>query len=154
MLWLYQRMMFGNLDKPENQNLKDCNFREIAYMVPLIILMFWIGLYPKPYLNIMGPTVDKLVERVNPAYFQTAKQNSLPQISVEKLATIGKTDMRSWIANSYENQRDKNVPPIDRRGFQPRKRDIQASLGSPKDNKNVIARGRAPKQSLKDFYQE
>ena len=79
MLWLYQRMMFGSLDKPENQKLKDCNLREIIYMVSLIIFMFWIGLYPKPYLNIMGPTVDKLVERVNPAYFQTAQQSPLPQ---------------------------------------------------------------------------
>ena len=79
MLWLYQRMMFGSLDKPENQKLKDCNLREIIYMVSLIIFMFWIGLYPKPYLNIIGPTVDKLVERVNPAYFQTAQQSPLPQ---------------------------------------------------------------------------
>ena len=46
MLWLFQRMMFGNLDKPENRNLTDLNVREIVYMMPIIFLMFWIGIYP------------------------------------------------------------------------------------------------------------
>lgn len=66
MLWTYQRIMFGTLDKPENQNLSDCNLREIAYMLPLILFMFWIGLYPKPYLKIMEPSVIHLVQKVNP----------------------------------------------------------------------------------------
>jgi NADH-quinone oxidoreductase subunit M len=65
MLWLYQRMMFGTLDKPENQELPDCNGREIAYMVPLIIFMFWIGVYPKPYIRLMEPSVKHLVEQVH-----------------------------------------------------------------------------------------
>lgn len=64
MLWLYQRMMFGTLDKPENQELTDCNGREIAYMVPLIIFMFWIGIYPKPYTRLMEPSVKHLVGQV------------------------------------------------------------------------------------------
>jgi NADH-quinone oxidoreductase subunit M len=66
MLWLYQRTMFGELDKPENRLLPDCNLRECLYMAPLIVLMFWIGLYPKPYLKLMEPTIIHLVERVNP----------------------------------------------------------------------------------------
>jgi len=81
MLWLYQRMMFGTLDKPENRQLADCNLREILYMAPLIVFMFWIGLYPKPYLNLMNPTVNRLVERVNPAYFQK-RSDSLTRIAV------------------------------------------------------------------------
>jgi NADH-quinone oxidoreductase subunit M len=64
MLWLYQRTMFGTPDTPENQNMPDMNYREIGYMLPLIILMFWIGLYPRPYLNLMQPTVNHYVARM------------------------------------------------------------------------------------------
>jgi NADH-quinone oxidoreductase subunit M len=86
MLWLYQRVMFGELDKPENQVLTDCNLREILYMAPLIVFMFWIGLYPKPYLKIMEPTIMHLVERVNPEALKAPgiKFAHLPAIGTEK----------------------------------------------------------------------
>jgi NADH-quinone oxidoreductase subunit M len=64
MLWLYQRTMFGTPDTPENQNMLDMNYREIGYMLPLVILMFWIGLYPRPYLNLMEPTVNHYVAQM------------------------------------------------------------------------------------------
>src|SRR5919197_1057845 len=64
MLWLYQRTMFGTPDTPENQNMPDMNYREIGYMLPLVILMFWIGLYPRPYLNLMQPTVEHYVSQM------------------------------------------------------------------------------------------
>ena len=66
MLWLFQRMMFGALDKPENQTILDMNRREIAYMVPLIVFMFWIGLYPKPFIRILEPAVAGIVQRISP----------------------------------------------------------------------------------------
>ncbi len=61
MLWLYQRVMLGPLDKPENQNLPDLSKREVATLVPLVILMFWIGLYPSPFLKIMRPSVQNII---------------------------------------------------------------------------------------------
>jgi NADH-quinone oxidoreductase subunit M len=61
MLWLFQRTMFGEPTTPENQNTPDMNGRQIAYMLPLIILMFWIGLYPKPFLERIEPTVEHYV---------------------------------------------------------------------------------------------
>ncbi|MFQ5913157.1 MAG: NADH-quinone oxidoreductase subunit M [Nitrospinota bacterium] len=64
MLWLFQRMMFGTVDKSENQGLRDCNVREVVYMLPLILLMFWIGIYPKPYLKLMEPSVKNLVNQI------------------------------------------------------------------------------------------
>ncbi len=64
MLWLYQRTMFGEPTTPENQNMKDMNGLEIAYMLPLIILMFWIGLYPRPFLRLVEPTVKHYVSQM------------------------------------------------------------------------------------------
>ena len=67
MLWLFQRVFFGSLDNPENEKLTDCNAREVLYLMPLIILMFWIGLYPKPFLGRMEASVKKVVKMVNVA---------------------------------------------------------------------------------------
>src|SRR5713226_2390551 len=53
LLWLYQRTMFGSLDNPKNQTLKDLSFRESMTLVPLIIWAFWIGLYPKPFFHVL-----------------------------------------------------------------------------------------------------
>ena len=67
MLWLFQRVFFGTLDNPENEKLTDCNAREVLYLLPLVILMFWIGLYPKPFLGRMEASVKKVVKMVNVA---------------------------------------------------------------------------------------
>jgi len=64
MLWLYQRTMFGKLDNPANQGLLDMNAREMATLIPLIIMAFWIGLYPAPFFKALDKPVNKLVELV------------------------------------------------------------------------------------------
>ncbi len=69
MLWLYQRVMLGPVERPENQGLSDLNLRELATFVPLIILAFWIGLYPKPFLGYLHEPVNQIVERVRPGEF-------------------------------------------------------------------------------------
>jgi NADH-quinone oxidoreductase subunit M len=68
MLWLYQRTMFGKLDNPANTGLKDLTGREIATFVPLLVLAFWIGLYPSPFLAMIETSVGRVVTRVNSAY--------------------------------------------------------------------------------------
>jgi len=68
MLWLYQRTMFGKLNNPENEKLHDLNFREIATLVPLVVLAFWIGLYPRPFFRILEEPVQRLVQQVNKEY--------------------------------------------------------------------------------------
>jgi len=64
MLWMYQRVFFGELSNEKNKDLKDLNLREQWTLIPLIILAFWIGLYPKPFFDRMAPTVDRVLERV------------------------------------------------------------------------------------------
>jgi NADH-quinone oxidoreductase subunit M len=67
-LWLYQRMFFGNIDNPKNEKLTDLNIREWAYMVPLLILSLWIGVYPKPFLAYIQQPVNAIVKQVRPTY--------------------------------------------------------------------------------------
>jgi NADH-quinone oxidoreductase subunit M len=60
-LFMFQKMFLGPVNKEENRILLDLNWREIVTLLPLIVLIFWIGLYPKPFFALMGPTVDTLV---------------------------------------------------------------------------------------------
>ncbi len=82
MLWLYQRTMFGVCDNPKNQVLKDLNLREIMTLVPLILWAFWIGLYPKPFFDVLNKPVNAIVERVNPNFFKASQAASMtPAVS-------------------------------------------------------------------------
>jgi len=76
MLWLYQRTMFGKLDREENKVLKDLSVREIATLIPLTLLAFWIGLYPKPFFDVLQEPVERLVSQIE-------KRATYPQDVVE-----------------------------------------------------------------------
>ena len=60
MMYMYQKIFLGPVGE-KNMGLKDLNVREVIYLVPLVIMMFWIGLYPKPFFALMGPAVAKLL---------------------------------------------------------------------------------------------
>ncbi len=66
LIWLFQRTMLGEVTE-KNQGLKDLSPREIAVFVPLILWAFWIGLYPKPFFDILERPVAQIVERLQPA---------------------------------------------------------------------------------------
>jgi NADH-quinone oxidoreductase subunit M len=67
MLWLYQRVFFGELKHEENKSLQDLNLRELATLVPLVVACFWIGLYPKPFFAMTAPASAKIVAAVERA---------------------------------------------------------------------------------------
>ncbi len=75
MLWLYQRTMFGKLDREENRSLVDLSFREIMTLVPLVVLSFGIGLYPRPVFDVLKDPVDRLVRQIK-------KTQGYPDISL------------------------------------------------------------------------
>jgi NADH-quinone oxidoreductase subunit M len=68
LLWLYQRVFFGKNENPKNALLKDLSAREMATFVPLLVLAFAIGLYPKPLFQILETPVNNLVATVRPDY--------------------------------------------------------------------------------------
>ncbi|HWM89333.1 MAG TPA: proton-conducting transporter membrane subunit, partial [Thermoanaerobaculia bacterium] len=70
MLWLFQRVFFGPLTNPENKNLKDLNKRELLYLMPIVLLCFWIGLYPKPFFRILERSVEHVLAKVDPSLSQ------------------------------------------------------------------------------------
>jgi NADH-quinone oxidoreductase subunit M len=64
LLWLYQRTMLGQVTNEKNLKLPDLSFRELAVFLPLIAWAFWIGLYPKPYFDVLQQPVTEIVQRV------------------------------------------------------------------------------------------
>jgi NADH-quinone oxidoreductase subunit M len=68
MLWMYQRVMFGELTKPENRVLKDLSGREILVLSAVTLFIFWIGIYPQTFLSRMEPTVKGYLVQVNAKY--------------------------------------------------------------------------------------
>ncbi|MDH4223167.1 MAG: NADH-quinone oxidoreductase subunit M [candidate division Zixibacteria bacterium] len=64
MLWMLQRVLFQTIKNEENKKLLDLNLREIIILIPIILLIFWIGFYPQPLLSKMEPAVKNLLEYV------------------------------------------------------------------------------------------
>lgn len=76
MLWMLQRVIFGKITKPENENLKDLDGREKLVLIPLVILIFWIGIYPKPFLRRMEPAVNDILSRIEQAKVKLAEMEN------------------------------------------------------------------------------
>jgi NADH-quinone oxidoreductase subunit M len=66
MLWMYRRVIFGPLTRPENEKLEDLDAREVAILAPILVLIVLMGVYPQPFLNTMKPSVDLTLKRIVP----------------------------------------------------------------------------------------
>ena len=67
MLYMFQKLFLGPLDNEKNKRLPDMNKRELIMLVPILVLIFWIGLYPRPFFGLTEASVEKLVELVQTA---------------------------------------------------------------------------------------
>jgi NADH-quinone oxidoreductase subunit M len=66
LLWALQRMIFNRLDNPENERLTDLTRRELVVLIPLVVGIVWLGLFPGPVLRRMEPASQRFVELVQP----------------------------------------------------------------------------------------
>jgi NADH-quinone oxidoreductase subunit M len=64
MLWMFQRVMVGELKNPANEKLKDLSAREVVVMLPLLLFVFWIGIYPNTFFEKMNPSLENLIDQV------------------------------------------------------------------------------------------
>jgi NADH-quinone oxidoreductase subunit M len=69
LLWLFQRTMLGDVGE-KNKLLPDLSWREITVFAPLLLLAVAIGVYPKPFFQVMDRSVAQVVERVRPGYYE------------------------------------------------------------------------------------
>jgi NADH-quinone oxidoreductase subunit M len=96
MLWMFQRVMFGQVTHEENRHLSDLSGREIALLLPLVLLILWIGIYPQPFLQRTEMSTQQLLERVatatksaqhTPAERQSGQERPLLRVSVDSDTT-------------------------------------------------------------------
>ncbi|MFZ5979784.1 MAG: NADH-quinone oxidoreductase subunit M [Candidatus Zixiibacteriota bacterium] len=78
MLWMYQRVIFNKVTRPENQNLKDLTLRERVILIPLVIFIFWIGIYPKPFFDRIEPAVKQVLLRFDKVRLVNSPDKQMP----------------------------------------------------------------------------
>ena len=61
-LRMYQKVMFGPITNGENKQLKDLSWKEMSVLIPIVVMIFWMGIYPQTFLSKMEKSVDHLVE--------------------------------------------------------------------------------------------
>jgi len=59
MLWMFQRVIFGPVTQEENEHLPDLSLRERLVFAPLLVLIFWMGVMPQPFLDRIQPALDR-----------------------------------------------------------------------------------------------
>lgn len=79
LLWMFQRVMFGKNENPANYNLKDLTKREITMLVPMVLFIVWIGVYPHTFLSKSDIYSKTLVNKLHKIKFGTEKFD-LPKV--------------------------------------------------------------------------
>jgi NADH-quinone oxidoreductase subunit M len=78
MLWMFQRVMFGPVTNEKNLELADLNGRELTYLMPLLVFIMLMGIYPKPFLSRMEPSVQHFIHRFEVVQMAEAAERQLP----------------------------------------------------------------------------
>jgi NADH-quinone oxidoreductase subunit M len=76
LLWAIQRILFNKLDKKENEHIPDLNWREIGLLVPLLVCIVWLGVYPAPVLRRMEASAEQVVRTVQTNAMRSASQTA------------------------------------------------------------------------------
>jgi len=85
MLHAVLRIFWGKVTHPENEALPDLNRREVVSLLPLVFMVFWIGLYPKFFLDKMNPSVDSFVNDFTVRYFEGSRTSEPRLVDFDEL---------------------------------------------------------------------
>jgi len=85
MLFLYKRVVFGELDKPDVKAMHDISLREGFIFAPMIVLVMWMGIYPSSFLLPMGPSIEKVITRFQSEGLVAENTKADGAMTVEKL---------------------------------------------------------------------
>jgi NADH-quinone oxidoreductase subunit M len=100
LLWLYQRVFFGTVTNPKNEKLHDLTPREVLTFAPLLIMAFWIGLYPKPFFKILEQPVNQIMADVHRV---PVDRNFNAALQTEKMITpVATTAMANNLASPMQ----------------------------------------------------
>ncbi len=78
MLPMVQKTVFNSITRPSNRRIPDLDRREIGLLMPLVVIIIWLGVYPRPFLERMEPTVTRLVQQVEGARLADTAETSDP----------------------------------------------------------------------------
>jgi NADH-quinone oxidoreductase subunit M len=76
MLYLYRRVIFGIMTKVDLKSINDLVWREKVVFAPLIALVFWMGIYPASFIDVMSASISNLIDNYNTA-LAAAEGNSV-----------------------------------------------------------------------------
>ena len=79
MLWMFRRVVFGPLSRPENQQLQDLSLREVIVIAPIVGLIVFMGIYPQPFLSRMKSSTELVIQRVESQTLATPVIESEPR---------------------------------------------------------------------------
>ncbi len=96
LLWLVQKVFFGPITNEENRTVREIAWNEIAAMVPLVVLMVWIGVHPQTFLRPMQPSVKQLLavvkDRSSGGMMVAERGAAVPAAGVGRLARRPESD--------------------------------------------------------------
>ncbi len=109
MLWMYQRVMFGPVDKPQNSGLQDLTFRETAIMVPIAVLIIVMGIFPGLFLRQMDASTEKFIHTVKSRYqtYVAMEEKKLPEAHQVAFFTDSlptESDIRERLSRTHGGQ--------------------------------------------------
>jgi NADH-quinone oxidoreductase subunit M len=81
MLWMYQRMFFGPVKDAVNAKLADLSLREIMVFAPILVMIVWMGVYPRPFISRMEPSVERFIRVVKGEEFSSLPSSSVPSFT-------------------------------------------------------------------------
>jgi NADH-quinone oxidoreductase subunit M len=92
MLWMVQRVFFGDVTNEANKGLLDLSPRELLISIPLIVMIFWIGVYPHTFTSKIETSVSRLVQLTNEKLSQADEFIPEPQTAVSPAASHDQTE--------------------------------------------------------------